>query len=143
MIAPELIEQIRDAADIVALIGESVELKRTGSDWRGPCPFHGGSHRNFSVVPRKQMYHCFVCHESGDVFTYLMKRFGLDYPTAVREIAAKVGIAVPDVRTAGPDPNEPLYSALSTAADWFARRLREADDAKGARRSVVSFASND
>ena len=133
MIAPELIEQIRDAADIVAIIGESVELKRTGSDWRAPCPFHGGTHRNFSVVPRKQMYHCFVCHESGDVFTYLMKRFGLDYPTAVREIAAKVGITVPDVRTAGPDPNEPLYSALSTAADWFARRLREAPDAKGAR----------
>ena len=133
MIAPELIEQIRDAADIVAIIGESVELKRTGSDWRAPCPFHGGTHRNFSVVPRKQMYHCFVCHESGDVFTYLMKRFGLDYPTAVREIAAKVGIEVPDVRTAGPDPNEPLYSALGAAADWFARRLREADDAKTAR----------
>ena len=133
MIAPELIEQIRDAADIVAVIGESVELKRTGSDWRGPCPFHGGTHRNFSVVPRKQMYHCFVCHESGDVFTYLMKRFGLDYPTAVREIAAKVGIAVPDVRAAGPDPNEPLYSALSTAADWYQKRLREGDDAKGAR----------
>ncbi|MGA2383638.1 MAG: DNA primase [Gemmatimonadales bacterium] len=133
MIAPELIEQIRDAADIVAIVGESVELKRTGSDWRGPCPFHGGTHRNFSVVPRKQMYHCFVCHESGDVFTYLMKRFGLDYPTAVREIAAKVGITVPDVRTSGPDPNEPLYSALGTAADWFARRLREADDARMAR----------
>jgi DNA primase len=133
LIAPELIEQIRDAADIVAIIGESVELKRTGSDWRGPCPFHGGTHRNFSVVPRKQMYHCFVCHESGDVFTYLMKRFGLDYPTAVREIAGKVGITVPDVRTAGPDPNEPLYSALSAAADWFARRLRDASDAKTAR----------
>ena len=133
MIAPELIEQIRDAADIVAVIGESVELKRTGTDWRGPCPFHGGTHRNFSVVPRKQMYHCFVCHESGDIFTYLMKRFGLDYPTAVREIAGKVGITVPDVRAAGPDPNEPLYSALSTAADWFARRLREAGDAKAAR----------
>jgi len=133
LIAPELIEQIRDAADIVAIVGASVELKRTGSDWRGPCPFHGGTHRNFSVVPRKQMYHCFVCHESGDVFTYLMKRFGLDYPTAVREIAAKVGITVPDVRTSGPDPNEPLYSALGTAADWFARRLREADDARMAR----------
>jgi DNA primase len=133
VIAPELIEQIRDAADIVAVIGESVELRRTGSDWRGPCPFHGGTHRNFSVVPRKQMYHCFVCHESGDIFTYLMKRFGLDYPTAVREIAGKVGITVPDVRAAGPDPNEPLYSALSTAADWFARRLREAGDAKAAR----------
>jgi DNA primase len=133
LIAPELIEQIRDAADIVALIGEHVELKRTGTDFRGPCPFHGGTHRNFSVVPRKAMYHCFVCHESGDVFTFYMKKFGLDYPTAVREIAGKVGIVVPDVRTAGPDPNEPLYSALSTAADWFARRLRDGSDAKGAR----------
>ncbi|MBI4541896.1 MAG: DNA primase [Gemmatimonadetes bacterium] len=133
MISPELIEQIRDAADIVAVIGEHVELKRTGSDFRGPCPFHGGTHRNFSVVPKKQLYHCFVCHESGDVFTFWMKRFGLDYPTAVREIAAKVGIAVPDARAAGPDPNEPLYSALGVAAEWFARRLREAEDAAPAR----------
>ena len=138
MIAPELIEQIRDAADPVTIIGEHVELKRTGSDFRGPCPFHGGTHRNFSVVPRKQMYHCFVCHESGDVFTFYMKKFGMDYPTAVREIAAKVGIVVPDVRTAGPDPNEPLYSCLSTAADWFARRLREGEDAAGARRYLDS-----
>jgi DNA primase len=133
VIAPELIEQIRDAADIVGLIGEHVELKRTGGDWRGPCPFHGGTHRNFSVVPRKQMYHCFVCHESGDVFTFYMKRFGLDYPTAVREVAAKVGITVPEDRAPGPDPNEPLYSALSAAADWYARRLREGADAGTAR----------
>ena len=138
MIPPELIEQIRDAADPVTIIGEHVELKRTGSDFRGPCPFHGGTHRNFSVIPRKQMYHCFVCHESGDVFTFYMKKFGMDYPTAVREIAAKVGIVVPDVRTAGPDPNEPLYSCLGAAADWFARRLREADDAAGARRYLDS-----
>ena len=138
MISPDLIEQIRDAADPVTIIGEHVELKRTGSDYRGPCPFHGGTHRNFSVVPRKQMYHCFVCHESGDVFTFYMKKFGMDYPTAVREIAAKVGIVVPEVRTAGPDPNEPLYSALSTAADWFARRLREGEDAAAARRYLDS-----
>ena len=138
MIAPELIEQIRDAADPVAIIGEHVELKRTGSDFRGSCPFHGGTHRNFSVVPRKQMYHCFVCHESGDVFTFYMKKFGMDYPTAVREIAAKVGIAVPDVQRAGPDPNEPLYSVLGTAADWFARRLRESDDAAAARHYLDS-----
>ncbi len=143
MIAPELIEQIRDAADVVALIGEHVELKRTGTDYRGPCPFHGGTHRNFSVVPRKQMYHCFVCNESGDVFTFWMKKFGLDYPTAVREIAGKVGIVVPDTRQAGPDPNEPLYSALGVAADWFARRLREADDAAPARAYLASRALDD
>ena len=133
MIAPELIEQVRDAADMVQLIGESVELKRTGADFRGPCPFHGGTNRNFSVVPRKQMYHCFVCHESGDIFTFWMKRFGLDYPSAVREIAGKVGIVIPETQRQGPDPNEPLYSALGVAAEWFQRRLREGGDAAPAR----------
>ncbi len=133
MIPTEIIEQIRDAADLVQLIGEYVELKRTGSDYRGPCPFHGGTHRNFSVVPKKQMYHCFVCHESGDVFTFWMKKFGLDYPSAVREIAGRVGVTIPETRQAGPDPNEPLYSALGVAAEWFARRLREGDDAGAAR----------
>jgi len=133
MIPAEVIEQVRDAADLVTLIGEHVELKRTGSDWRGACPFHGGTHRNFSVVPRKQMYHCFVCHESGDVFTFWMKKFGLDYPTAVREIAGRVGIVIPEARSTGPDPNEPYYSALGVAAEWFQRRLRESDDAAAAR----------
>jgi len=133
MIPTEIIEQIRDAADLVQLIGEHVELKRTGADFRGPCPFHGGTHRNFSVVPKKQMYHCFVCHESGDVFTFWMKRFGLDYPSAVREIAGRVGVAIPESRQSGPDPNEPLYSALGVAAEWFGRRLREGEDAGAAR----------
>jgi len=143
MIPAEIIEQVRDAADLVQLIGEHVELKRTGADWRGPCPFHGGTNRNFSVVPRKQMYHCFVCHESGDVFTFFMKRFGLDYPSAVREIAGRVGVAVPETRQAGPDPNEPLYSALGVAAEWFARRLREGNDAQGARDYLASRGLSD
>jgi DNA primase len=143
VISPDLIEQIRDAGDIVTLIGEHVELKRTGADWRGPCPFHGGTHRNFSVVPKKQLYHCFVCHESGDVFTFWMKRFGLDYPSAVREIAAKAGIVVPDERQAGPDPHEPLYSAVAAAADWFARQLRELDEGASAREYLVRRAIDD
>ena len=78
-IPDEIIEQVRDAADIVGIIGESVELKRTGTDYRGPCPFHGGTHRNFAVIPKKGMYHCFVCHEAGDVFKYLMKLPQEDY----------------------------------------------------------------
>lgn len=137
-IPDETIEQVRDAADIVALIGESVELKRTGTDYRGACPFHGGTHRNFAVIPRKGMYHCFVCHAAGDVFTYLMKRYGMDYPTAVRQIASKVGIVIPEeTQRAGPDPREPLYSAVSTAHDWFQRQLREAPDAEAARKYLV------
>src|SRR5687767_13754451 len=77
MIPDELIEQVRDSADIVSLIGEIVSLKKSGADRRGPCPFHRGTHRNFAVIPKKGLYYCYVCHAAGDVFTFLMKRSGL------------------------------------------------------------------
>lgn len=135
MIPDELIEQIRESADLVEIIGEAVQLKRTGSDYRGSCPFHGGTHRNFAVIPKKGMYYCYVCHEAGDVFTYLMKRQGMDYPTAVREIARRVGIVVPERGSGreGPDPREPLFSAAAVAQEWFAARLREDPEARAAR----------
>lgn len=132
-IPDEIIEQVRDTADVVTLIGEHVPLRRTGSDWRGPCPFHGGTNRNLAVIPKKQMFYCFVCHEGGDVFTFYMKKFGMEYPTAVREVARQVGVAIPERPTAGPDPREPLFTAAAAAAEWYARRLREADDAGAAR----------
>lgn len=137
-IPDDVIEQVRDAADLVEVIGEHVQLKRTGTDYRGPCPFHGGTHRNFAVIPRKQMFYCFVCHEGGDVFTFYMKKFGMDYPTAVREIARRVGVTIPERTASGPDPLEPLYQAVAVAQEWYARQLREAPEAEGARRYVGS-----
>jgi DNA primase len=134
MIPEETIEQVRDSVDLVGLIGESVALKRTGADYRGPCPFHGGTNRNFAVIPKKGRYYCFVCHESGDVFSWFMKRLGMDYPTAVREAARRTGIVIPE-RTgrSGPDPHEPLYGAVAAAHDWFTRQLLELPDATIAR----------
>lgn len=135
LIPDDVIEQVREAADLVTIVGEHVELKRSGSDWRGPCPFHGGTHRNFAVIPKKGMFYCFVCHEAGDVFTFLMKRLGMDYPTAVREIARRVGITIPDQGgPAGPDPREPLFSAVAAAHEWFRRQLAEAEAGAPARR---------
>ena len=134
MIPEETIEQVRESADILGIIGESVDLKRTGADWRGPCPFHGGKGRNFAVIPRKGLFYCYVCHEAGDIFSYMMKRFGMDYPTAVRDIARRSGIVVPErAERAGPDPNEPLYSAAASAHTWFAQQLRELPEAAPAR----------
>jgi len=139
LIPDDVIEQVRDAADLVGIIGEHVELKRTGSDYRGPCPFHGGSHRNFAVVPKKGMYHCFVCHESGDVFTFFMKKLGMDYPTAVREVARKVGITIPERGgPTGPDPREPVFAAMAAAHYWFARQLRESPEGETARAYLAS-----
>ena len=141
MIPEEVIEQVRDSADLVGIIGESVNLKRTGSDYRGPCPFHGGKSRNFAVIPKRAMYYCFVCHESGDIFRWLMKRFGMDYPTAVRDVARRSGIVVPDSQSrAGPDPLEPLFGAVAAAHDWFTRQLLERPDASEAREYLAGRA---
>ena len=138
LIPDDVIGQVREAADLVGIIGEHVELKRSGSDYRGPCPFHGGTHRNFAVIPKKGMFYCFVCHEAGDVFTFFMKRLGMDYPTAVREVARRVGITIPERGPSGPDPHEPLYNAVAAAADWFARQLRESPEADVARQYLGS-----
>lgn len=139
MIPDEVIEQVRDAADLVEIISEAVQLRRTGSDYRGPCPFHGGTNRNFAVIPKKGLYYCFVCHEGGDVFTWLMKRQGLDYPGAVREIARRVGIVIPEAGPRqGPDPREPLFQAVAMAQDFFARRLQEDAGAAPAREYLAS-----
>lgn len=135
MISDETVERVREAADIVQIIGEHVSLKRTGTDFRGPCPFHQGTHRNFSVSPRKGIYYCFVCHEGGDVFTFLEKRLGLDWPAAVRYVAEKVGIPVEEVqrKREGPDPRQPLWDLNAMAADWFRERLWDDEEGRAAR----------
>jgi DNA primase len=125
MIPDETVEQVREAADIVGIIGEYVPLKRTGADFRGPCPFHQGTRRNFSVSPSKRMYHCFVCNESGDVFKFLTKRLGVDWPESVRIVGEKAGIEVRDTKTKreGPDPREPFWELNATAAEYFRQLL--------------------
>ena len=141
MIPEDIIEQVRESADVIGIIGESVELKRTGADWRGPCPFHGGRNRNFAVIPKKGLFYCYKCHEAGDVFSYLMKRFGMDYPTAVRDVARRSGIVIPErTAQAGPDPNEPLYGAVAAAHDWFVRQLAELPEARAAREYLAERA---
>ena len=135
MITDETVDRVREAADIVRIIGEHVNLRRTGSDYRGPCPFHQGTHRNFSVSPRKGIYYCFVCHEGGDVFTFLQKRLGMDWPSAVRHVAEKVGIVVEEVqrRREGSDPRQPVWDLNSAAADYFRSLLWDDEQGRAAR----------
>lgn len=135
MIPDELIERIRESADIVQVIGEYVELKRTGADYRGPCPFHQGTNRNFSVSPKKRIYYCFVCHEGGDVFTFLQKRLGMDWPSSVKLVAEKSGIEVRETERhrEGPDPRARWWELNAAAAEYFTRVLWEEPAAAAAR----------
>jgi DNA primase len=136
VIPDETVERVRESADIVAVIGEYVELKRQGTDYRGPCPFHQGTHRNFSVSPKKAMYYCFVCHEGGDVFNFLTKRLGVDWPTAVKMVAEKSGIEVVETqsrRADQKDDRDPLWEVNGAAAEYFRRILWEDDLGRDAR----------
>ena len=88
------IQDIRSRVDIVGLIGRYVELRRAGRNWKGLCPFHSEKTPSFNVNPDRQIFHCFGCHEGGDVIGFLMKHDGLSFPEAVRNLAAECGIEV-------------------------------------------------
>lgn len=141
MITDESVDRVREAADILQIIGEHVQLKRQGSDWRGPCPFHQGTHRNFSVSPKKGIYYCFVCHEGGDVFSFVQKRLGMDWPSSVRYVAEKSGVEVKEVDSRRSreekDEREPLWEVNAAAADYFRRILWE-DELGAAARAYLA-----
>ena len=126
MIPDEVVDRVRDEADIVEVIGEFVKLKRVGSSFRGPCPFHHGKHDNFSVLPRGS-FMCFVCGEKGNVFSFVQKHLGLDFAEAVKWVGNKIGVEVREVTRAqeGPDPREPLWELNAAAAEFFRRQLWE------------------
>lgn len=126
MISDDTVERVRSAADIVQIIGEFVPLKRSGGDYRGACPFHQGTHPNFSVSPKRGQYYCFVCHESGDIITFLRKRLNLDFTSAVKWLGERTGIDVVDTpaRQRAPDPNERHWEVLAAAAGFYHDHLQ-------------------
>jgi DNA primase len=90
-----VIAEIRERTDIVQVIGQHVQLKRSGMNYLGLCPFHEEKTPSFNVNPQRQFYHCFGCHESGDVISFLMKVEGRRFLEVVEDLAARAGIEVP------------------------------------------------
>jgi len=126
MIPDDVVDRVRDEADIVEIIGEFVKLKRVGTSFRGPCPFHHGKHDNFSVLPRGT-FMCFVCGEKGNVYTFLQKHLGLEFVEAVKWVGNKIGVEVREVSRVqeGPDAREPLWEVNAAASEFFRRQLWE------------------
>jgi len=134
VIPDEIVDRVREEADIVSVVGEFVKLKRVGNSFRGPCPFHHGKNANFSVT--QHGYKCFVCGESGDVFTFVQKHLGLDFTESVKWVGAKVGVEVREVagrRNEDKDSREPLWEVNATAAEFFRAQLWETPAGKVAR----------
>ena len=89
-------EQVRSQANIVEIVSEYVPLKKRGSSYWGCCPFHGEKTPSFSVSPDKNFFYCFGCHAGGDVFTFIMKEENCTFQEALKILANKLGIPVPE-----------------------------------------------
>ncbi|MCB2189099.1 MAG: DNA primase [Deltaproteobacteria bacterium] len=122
------IEEVRQAADIVEVVGKRVRLVQAGRSHKGLCPFHGDQDPSLIVNRERGTWHCFGCGEGGNVFSFVMKDEGLSFPEAVRELARRHGVVLP---TAELSPEETrreaarqrLLGVLEEAARWFSGQL--------------------
>jgi len=129
----DLVERVKDATDLVALIGQAVKLRKAGSAYSGLCPFHSERSPSFQVVPGKNFYHCFGCGKHGDAFTWLAEREGLSFPEALEQLANAASIEIPKYKerpTAEIDLEARMRAVLEAAQEWYQRKLDQHSDAR-------------
>lgn len=134
MISDAKKEEVRDAADIVEVVSDYVKLKRSGSGFTGLCPYHNEKSPSFHVTPRLGIFKCFGCGESGDVFKFVMDQDGIGFTEAIRQLADRYGVFIPEEDTSeergeGYQLKEGIYHALKFAGVYFYRNLIENPDA--------------
>lgn len=135
-ISEDIIERIRSENDIVDVVEEYVSLKKQGRNYFGLCPFHGEKSPSFSVTKEKQIFHCFGCGKGGNVITFLMEIESLNFLEAVRILADKVNISLPEQHNsyrqsrAVSEETENILSAYDWLTKYYYHLLKYSDDGK-------------
>jgi len=129
------IEEVRSRADIVEIVGAHVRLRRAGRNFVGLCPFHNEKTPSFSVNAERGFFHCFGCGVGGSAFNFIMRVEGLTFPEAVRSLAKKYGVTLPEHDVSGPaaGEREQMLKASEVAAEFFAHVLWNTTDGAMAR----------
>jgi DNA primase len=125
-----VVDDIKDRLDIVELIGQSVKLRKAGKNYTGFCPFHPNTRTPaFVVFPDTGHWRCFgACNEGGDVFKFVMKKEGWDFPEALRRLAERTGVELPartQAQEAADESHDRLRQALEAAAAFYRHHLRQ------------------
>ncbi len=124
---------IKSKLSVVDVVGESVALKRAGSVYKGLCPFHAEKTPSMIVTPDRETWHCFGCGEGGDIFSFVMRRDGLDFREALERLAERAGVELSE-RTAREDRRRKrLREALEAAITWYREVLLRTPQAEAAR----------
>jgi DNA primase len=132
-------EKVKQQADIVRVVGEYVQLKKAGQNFRGLCPFHSEKTPSFNVHPTRQIYHCFGCGKGGDVFNFVMEMEKCEFPEAIRIVAEKCGIPVPRKKEHSPEERKEnqqrgaLVEMHREAQTFFVKQLEGTAEGKLAR----------
>ena len=132
----EIVEQVIAANDIVDVIGSHVHLKKSGASFMGLCPFHNEKTPSFSVHPGKQVFHCFGCGEGGNVLTFLMKYENYSFQEALKVLADRAGIKLPEANYSEEarkrnDQRAELLAINKEAATYYFKLLRSPKGKKG------------
>jgi DNA primase len=132
----DFIDRVRESSNIVDIIGQYVQLRRTGGNHQGLCPFHNEKSPSFSVSEDKQVYHCFGCKESGNVISFVQKYQGLTFPETIEYLASRAGLAIPqeegEAQNRG-NGKEQLYRVNALAAQFFHEQLKALPETHEAR----------
>jgi DNA primase len=134
-IADDKIDEVRNANDIVEIISGYVQLKKRGKNYLGLCPFHTEKTPSFTVSAEKQMYHCFGCGKGGNIFTFLMETDKISFVEAVRSLASKADIHIPEESRSVTEEQtefENYYAICRFAGMHFFRNLTESEEGKEA-----------
>lgn len=131
-----IIDQVRDRTDIAEVISRYIPLKKAGRNYKAVCPFHHEKTPSFMVSPVKQIYHCFGCGAGGNVFNFLMKYERIEFPEAVRELAQKAGVAIPQATAPSREKSslsERLHAINEMATSFYFKNLVSTGDATAPR----------
>jgi DNA primase len=116
-----VVDEVKQKLDIVEIIGRDIKLTKAGKTFKGLCPFHGEKHPSFYVYPDQQSWHCFGCNSGGDVFSFIMKKQNIDFGEALRQLAQKAGVVIPNRFEPKAESGEKqrLYDVNQAAAQYF------------------------
>jgi DNA primase len=144
LIPAGFVRDLRDRTDIVEVIGAHVQLRKAGRSYVGLCPFHQEKSPSFNVNRERQIYHCFGCQKGGDAISFLMEVEGLSFTDAVRDLASRAGIDVPEEFTRGRradadgDARRDRWRSLLTAAHQFFQKMLWSDPAGAPARTYLA-----
>ena len=129
MIPQSFIQDLLARIDIVDVVGRYVQLKKAGANFLGLCPFHGEKSPSFTVSPTKQFYHCFGCGAHGTAIGFVMEYQGVGFIDAVKELASRAGMQVPESEGRGfsdekPGQTRALIDVMARAAQYYKDQLK-------------------